>query len=232
MEGKDRLAEWSSRWDDGRIQFHRSKVTGVLMDNIDYLSNGKKGQRFLVPLCGKTLDMLWLADHGHYVVGIEGVSKACEDFFKENEIKYTETDVPDIADGKLFKSEDGRILLYCCDIFKLNKDILGQFDAIVDRGSLVAIYEQDRQRYITLMKSVLKTDGRILLMVVEYDSNERKVKGPPRPFFRNDLDKLYGDWCELREIDRSDMMPQNPERFGKQWGLSSIWNIWYLVNRS
>lgn len=44
-----------------------------------------------------------LADHGHYVVGIEGVSKACEDFFKENEIKYTETNMPEIADGKLFK---------------------------------------------------------------------------------------------------------------------------------
>lgn len=227
----DRVAEWSSRWNDGRIGFHRTKVTAVLIDNVKTLTKGKAGQRIVVPLCGKSLDMLWLADQGHNVVGIEAVPQACEEFFKESNLEYAVTEVPGIADGKLYKSGCGRIQIYCCDIFLLNENILGQYDVILDRGSLVAIYPEDRERYVTLMKSLLKEDGKMLLMVVEYDWNERKKKGPPRPFFRNDLDKLYSDWCEMEEIDRSDMIPMNPDRFQKEWGLSELWNIWYLVRR-
>ncbi|PIK50874.1 putative thiopurine S-methyltransferase isoform X2 [Apostichopus japonicus] len=175
-----------------------------LRNNIDKLTNGQTGLRILVPLCGKSVDLKWLADQGHHVVGIEGIPKACKDFFEEAEMNYTETDIPEIASGKLYKSDDGKIQIYCSDIFMLNKSIIGEFDAVMDKASLTAINTEERERYIELLKSVCKPGTRMIVMVVEYDWEKRENKVPPYPFSRKDIDKLYGEWCSLEEIEKLD----------------------------
>ena len=45
-----------------------------------------------------------------------------------------------------FQSDDGRLMIYCCDLFKVDATAIGKFDAVWDRGSLVAIFEEDRER--------------------------------------------------------------------------------------
>lgn len=44
-----------------------------------------------------------LADKGFEVTGIEGVTKACEEFFSEQGVKCNVSDIPGIPAGKLFK---------------------------------------------------------------------------------------------------------------------------------
>lgn len=198
----ERLAKWEEIWKEGTMDFHRTDVTYPLRNNIDKLMAGRS--RILVPLCGKSVDMKWLADQGHFVVGIEGVPKACDDFFKENGITYTVDVVPEIPDGKLYKSEDGKISIYCSDIFLLNKNIIGQFDVILDKASLTAVSAEDREQYISLLKSVCKTGTRMLVMVVEYDWEKRENKVPPYPLYRKELDALYGDWCTMEVIEKLD----------------------------
>eukprot|EP00434_Breviolum_minutum_P016424 symbB.v1.2.014477.t1/scaffold1055.1/size140776/19 len=44
---------------------------------------GGMGPRVLVPLCGKTVDMVYLSRQGYRVVGVEGVRKAVEEFAEE-----------------------------------------------------------------------------------------------------------------------------------------------------
>ena len=44
--------------------------------------------RFLVPLCGKTKDLVFLYEKGFHVIGLEGVEKACLEFFEENNIEF------------------------------------------------------------------------------------------------------------------------------------------------
>ena len=39
-----------------------------------------------MPLCGKSLDLLWLRDQGHLVIGVELSATAFEDFCLENGI--------------------------------------------------------------------------------------------------------------------------------------------------
>ncbi|MFO1505908.1 MAG: hypothetical protein U1F23_02325 [Lysobacterales bacterium] len=41
------------------------------------------GARVLVPLCGKTLDMLWLAEQGLHVLGVDLAPLAIESFLHE-----------------------------------------------------------------------------------------------------------------------------------------------------
>ena len=50
--------------------------------------NAVEGSEVIVPLCGKSLDMLWLAEQGYSVVGLEMVEEAIMAFFKENSLQF------------------------------------------------------------------------------------------------------------------------------------------------
>ena len=81
LSPKDRDG-WLTRWQEGRIQFHVDKVNPILDRYVDRLLPEGFG-RVLVPLCGKSVDLGWLVDRGHEVVGVELAEKAVEDLFRE-----------------------------------------------------------------------------------------------------------------------------------------------------
>ena len=47
-----------------------------------------------MPLCGKSLDLLWLAAQGHRVLGVEISPLAVDAFFAEQDLTPTVTDEP------------------------------------------------------------------------------------------------------------------------------------------
>ena len=67
---------WVERWQEGRTGWHEP-------DGNDSLKKYWRaaGRRVLVPLCGKTPDLAWLARLGNEVVGIELAEIAVETFF-------------------------------------------------------------------------------------------------------------------------------------------------------
>lgn len=71
---------WHQRWEDNRIAFHLTEVNAHLQQFWSTLAPALAG-RVLVPLCGKSLDMLWLAGEGHEVLGVEISPIAVQDFF-------------------------------------------------------------------------------------------------------------------------------------------------------
>lgn len=81
----ERLARWQERWEAGKIMFHKSSVHSMLVSNYDVWCPDETAHRVFVPLCGKTVDMSWLAAKGHEVVGVEGVIKAIEEFAAEHD---------------------------------------------------------------------------------------------------------------------------------------------------
>ena len=58
--------------------------------------------RVFLPLCDKTIDLTWLYERGHEVVGLEGVHFVAESVFKSAGIEYTSTYLPEV-DGHLLK---------------------------------------------------------------------------------------------------------------------------------
>ena len=54
---------WLERWQEGRTGWHEDTGNESLMRHWRVT-----GRRVLVPLCGKTPDMRWLADHGNQVI--------------------------------------------------------------------------------------------------------------------------------------------------------------------
>ncbi|KAK2714016.1 probable thiopurine S-methyltransferase isoform X2 [Artemia franciscana] len=195
--GDDRVEYWSKRWGNKDIGWHKTGVNNFLSNHIGKLTDGKNNLAFLIPLCGKTIDMKWLYDLGHTVVGIEGVEQAILDFFKEQSLEYVRTEG---AGFSLFKTPDSRLKIYLTDLFKIPTNVLGKFDAIWDRGSLVAIYPKDRELYAKRMKEVAADKCKYLVAVMHHDPE--KFAGPPRNVFKEELFKLYEDTFNIEEIDR------------------------------
>ena len=53
---------------------------------------------FLVPLCGKSIDLVYLYEQGFQVIGCECSELACEQFFSENKIPFVKTKVSEQFD--------------------------------------------------------------------------------------------------------------------------------------
>uniref|UniRef100_A0A3B4B7G0 Thiopurine S-methyltransferase n=1 Tax=Periophthalmus magnuspinnatus TaxID=409849 RepID=A0A3B4B7G0_9GOBI len=74
------LEEWVTSWEKGQTGFHEAKGSKLLQINIDKVLAGRTGVKFFFPLCGKAVDMKWLADMGHTVVGVEISEKAIREY--------------------------------------------------------------------------------------------------------------------------------------------------------
>ena len=71
---------WQARWQRNQIGFHRQEVNPGLKKYWPTLQVAP-GRCVFVPLCGKSLDLLWLAEQGYCVLGVELIEKAVVDFF-------------------------------------------------------------------------------------------------------------------------------------------------------
>ena len=61
---------WQQKWQANDIKFHRLGVNEHL---VKYCANLqlRPNDHVFVPLCGKGLDMLWLAERGYRITGVE-----------------------------------------------------------------------------------------------------------------------------------------------------------------
>ena len=76
---------WHDRWKNQLTGWHRAEYNDLMVKHWPSL-NAPDGSEVLVPLCGKSLDMLWLAEQGYSVVGMDMVEQAVQTFFTENEL--------------------------------------------------------------------------------------------------------------------------------------------------
>ncbi|MEC8187932.1 MAG: thiopurine S-methyltransferase, partial [SAR324 cluster bacterium] len=97
MDQKYDFDGWSSRWDEDRIGFHVAKPNPFLLQYWHHLHEIKP-KRCLVPLCGKSLDLVWLSEKVETVIGVELVEKAVLDFFREQQI------IPEIQKNSPFNA--------------------------------------------------------------------------------------------------------------------------------
>ncbi|XP_032390651.1 probable thiopurine S-methyltransferase isoform X2 [Etheostoma spectabile] len=217
------LAEWEERWQKDRIGFHQPHVHTMLENNIDKVLAGRAEVRFFFPLCGKAVDMKWLADMGHSVVGVEISEKAIKQFFEENNMTYSEEPVPAIPGAKVFKSSERNISLYQCDLYNFSSSIEGQFGAIWDRGSLVAINPRDREKYAALVLSLMAKDCRYLLDTLLY--NPELYNGPPFLVPDEQVNSLFGNSCDVELLLSLDALTDRQ----RDWGLDFLTENVHLI---
>jgi len=198
------MEHWLERWREGRIGWHEAAGNGSLQRYWKATDC-----RVLVPLCGKSYDMLWLESQGNEVLGVELSELAVRAFFEDNGIDYR------TVQGGLTRYEaiDRHITIVCGDYFEFGGET---FDACYDRGALVAMPPEMRARYARHTSSLLLPDAYQLLIVLEYD--QLQAAGPP---FAVRADQVLSYWPELNRIAPYDDIENCPPKF-RDAGLTEI----------
>ena len=179
-----KLDFWHQRWLNKEIGWHRDDVH-PLLDNIGE-SFFTKGSCIFVPLCGKSLDMVWLAEKGYEVIGSELSEIAVEDFFKEQRLQATIR----LVDGfKLY--EAGVYKIYQGNFFDLKADYLSACEYYYDRAAVVALPENMRSDYVKKIQQLFKKGSKSLLISLSYLSETRQ--GPPFSLQPNEIKNLWKD---------------------------------------
>lgn len=174
---------WHQRWEQGQIGFHQQEVNGYLTSHWDELGLSA-GVPVFVPLCGKSLDMLWLREQGHPVFGIELSRRAVEAFFHENEIE------PSVNETEHFvEYSTEQLTLFAGDYFQLTTRDLGQNHAVFDRAALIALPPEMRAGYVRHMATLLPAGAHILLITMHYP--EGTLDGPPFSVDEREVEALY-----------------------------------------
>ncbi|KAJ0003725.1 hypothetical protein NQD34_008823 [Periophthalmus magnuspinnatus] len=214
------LEEWESMWQRGMTGFHQPTVYRLLQINIDKVLAGRTGVKFFFPLCGKAVDMKWLADMGHTVVGVEISEKAICEFFEESKMSYSEEPVPTIPGAKVFRNAEKTVSLYQCDIYCFSSSLEGQFGAIWDRGAFVAINPKDRPKYAALMVSLMAPDCRFLLDTMLY--NPERYSGPPFCVPNEQVHSLFESYCDIEPLQEEDALTEDFKNWGMDYLIEKI----------
>lgn len=213
---------WTERWEQGLIGWHQQSVHRALPTCWAALGIAPSARVF-VPLCGKSLDMVWLRERGHAVVGVDLSPVAARDFFRERGL------TPGIETrGTLQRWIAGGYEFWLGDLFALTSDQLGTIDAIYDRASLVALPPEARPAYYAHASRLLRTGGRGLLITMEYDQS--LLSGPPFCVQAAEIVAGFAPGVTVRTMERVTIPADNP-RF-REAGVETLLEVSYALERA
>jgi thiopurine S-methyltransferase len=154
--------------------------------------------------------MLWLAEQGYDVTGVELSPLAAEAFFKEQGMAHfkTEKDM-----GLTYQAQALSLRIVCGDFFVFDAP---PFDALYDRAALIALPQEQRAPYTDRCCRLLADGAAILLATLEYD--QRQMEGPPYSVPEAAVASLWADGLKL--VWSEELIDKEP-RFQKK-GLNSF----------
>ena len=185
---------WELRWENDQVPFHMQEPNHYLVAHKDVLP--KSNCRFYVPLCGKTVDLVYLSECGYDVYGCEFIEKAVIDFFIEQNLEYTKLEIS--KDIFAYKATGKNITIYQGDFFALNSSLIGKFDAVWDRGSLVAINPDQKDDYAKQMNDLMAPNCKYLLFSCVI--GEEPYNGPPYTVHQEEIMNLFGNFCTVKHL--------------------------------
>jgi thiopurine S-methyltransferase len=204
--------DWLERWKIGRTGWHEPAGNRNLRTHWKW-----SGRRVLVPLCGKSHDLLWIEAQGNEVVGVEVSDLAVQAFFEDNALDYEP--VAGALPG--FRAVDRNITLYCGDYFEFCDE---PFDAHYDRGALIALSADMRPRYARHTSALLTDPAAQFVITIEYD--QAVCDGPP---FSIGPEEILGHWPGLRRLLRVEDIENAPPKFLAA-GLQSLHEVVWVSN--
>ncbi|MBM7035851.1 thiopurine S-methyltransferase [Vibrio ulleungensis] len=202
---------WHQKWASNKIGFHQIEVNPHLEKHWFKIAPTKE-QSVLVPLCGKSEDLIWLSRFHNNVIGCELSDIAVKSFFAEH--LYTPTVITLDSSHSLYEFDE--ISIYVGDIFTAP---LTPVDRIYDRAALIALPETLRIDYSKRMDQLLVSGGKMLLITLSYPQHEKQ--GPPFSVERQEIERLFSDYTiTLIDSDESEFVQQKAKsgvsRFSEQ----------------
>lgn len=188
---------WQTRWQRKETGFHKSSVNPLLSRWWPEMQV-PAGARVFVPLCGKSLDMLWLREQGHQVQGVELALAALESFISEQKLAlaWQQQGEFSVASGEGFE-------LCCGDFFSLTAEHLAGVTAVYDRAALIALPPEMRKDYVAHTRAILPTGWQMLLVTLDYPQEQRP--GPPFSVPDAEVRELFSG-CQVELLDEQDVL--------------------------
>jgi thiopurine S-methyltransferase len=213
---------WLERWNRNETGFHQAEINPYLREFWPRLQL-RPASMVLVPLCGKSRDMLWLRQQGHALLGVELSVIAAQAFFTENGL------IPHgNACDRFTRLEASGAQILCGDFFDLNREDTAAVSAVYDRAALVALPPDMRRRYVNHLLRILPPDTQILLVTLDYPPHE--MAGPPFAVSLDEVAALYRNRAEITLLSQHDALAQTP-RFQAR-GLSRLEECAVLLKTS
>ncbi|MBU2532716.1 MAG: thiopurine S-methyltransferase [Alphaproteobacteria bacterium] len=210
---------WLDRWRQSQIGFHQADTNPLLQRYWPMLSLETPSIVF-VPLCGKSLDMVWLAGQGHHVIGIELSEIAIDEFFADLGLS------PSIRREQDFTVKSaGPYELWCGDFFAMPAVTTASIAAIYDRASLIALPPAMRRHYAEKLIDLNRSGARTLLITLEYDQSV--LPGPPHSVTSEEVRELFSHAWETIELERAETAAISPKF--REHGLDTVIQTAYLM---
>lgn len=152
---------WKARWKQNDIAFHQATINPLLRQFWSRLALDRD-DTVLVPLCGKSLDMNWLLDQGHRVIGVELSHIAIQSFFAARGLTPNRQ-----RHGRFIRWWHGRMEIWCGDLFDLGAGDLADIGAVYDIAALTALPADSRSQYARLLTTRLPARSQMLLLTTE-----------------------------------------------------------------
>ena len=179
-----------------------------------------EGALVLAPLCGKSRDMIWLAEQDYRVRGIELSPLAVANFFQELGLQPQREQVGDFE-----RWSAGPYEIFCGDIFDLEQLDNSAVAAVYDRAALVALNPEQRTQHARLIKRPLPAGCPILLVAMDYSQHE--MAGPPYSVNKSEVRELFHSNYTVTLLESLDLLNKS-ERY-REAGLTHIFEQIYGV---
>jgi len=215
---------WKEKWEKKTTAWHMSSFHPHLLEyGPEFFQSNQDRKAILVPLCGKTKDLIWFVLQGFDVVGIEIVEQPLQEFVEENKDLFSNvttkhlTTIParlttfEIVEEK--RKNNAKIFFISGDFFSVDSLVLcevigenfsGQFDFVFDRAALIALPSNLREPYVSNIASLLKSNGKLFLISLIYDQEIKT--GPPWVVSKTDVRSLFHQQSGFR-IDWEKSIP-------------------------
>ncbi|PMH46588.1 thiopurine S-methyltransferase [Vibrio sp. 10N.286.49.B3] len=208
---------WHNKWAANQIGFHLNDVNPLLEQHWHHVNPHYEASVF-VPLCGKSEDLVWLATQHSKVQGVELSKIAVRSFFAEHLYTPQVTQINSQHEEYLFDE----LTIYTGDYFTAP---IEPVDIIYDRAALVAMPKALREVYVQRLKSLLKPEGRILLVSLDYVQQE--MSGPPFSVDKVEIESLFSGY-DIQLLSRDEADNNHPKI---QKGLSRFAEeVWVIEN--
>ncbi|MFY8274730.1 thiopurine S-methyltransferase [Pseudoalteromonas sp. SSDWG2] len=180
---------WLTRWQSGDIGFDQAQPNANLVAHFARLGVAKQHTVF-VPLCGKSIDMIWLLDQGYKVVGVELSEQAINALFSMLGVEPT---VRESHSHTCYSY--GNLTVFVGDIFMLEQHQIGEIHCVYDRAALVALPYAMRLEYAQKLVN-LCPKAEQFVVTVEYPQPE--PDSTPQSISHEHMHELYGDYYHLQ----------------------------------
>lgn len=199
---------WFKSWDLGGFytSFHRPDIHPYVLQ---YMNPEEiEGKNILVPLCGKTVDMMYLSQFANQVIGVEIVEKAIMQFFEENNLSYEHPDEETYISGN--------ITILKTDFMALTKERIGKIDWILDRASLVALPYEMRVDYMKTLDRISEVGTKQLVVTLEYFP---LIHSAPFCITPEEVENYYGAGHVINHVEKPNLPNHGMVR---KWGLDYL----------